>query len=64
MKITERDKILLVLLVVILIVALAVVLPGVGVMACREKLAQYETDTEDGEKDLTARCIIWSIWIL
>ena len=58
MKITERDKILLVLLVVILIVALAVVLPGVGVMACREKLAQYATDTEDVEKDLTEKLAI------
>ncbi len=52
MKITERDKILLVLLVVILIVALAIVLPGVGVMACREKLSTYKADTEELEKEL------------
>ena len=45
MKVTERDKVLLVLLVVVLIVALAIVLPGVGVMSCREKLATYKTDT-------------------
>ncbi len=55
MKITERDKVLLVLLGVILIVALAIVLPGVGVMGCREKIATYKTDTEELEKDLTGK---------
>ena len=55
MKITERDKALLVLLVVILIVALAIVLPGVGVMGCRDKLAEYKTETDDLEKDLDAK---------
>lgn len=58
MKVTERDKVLLVLLVVILIVALAIVLPGVGVMSCREKLATYKTDTEDLEKDLSDKLAI------
>ena len=52
MKITERDKVLLVLLGVILIVALAVVLPGVGVMSCREQLQTIGTDSEELQKEL------------
>ncbi len=58
MKITDRDKVLLVLLVVILIAALAVVLPGVGVMACREKLSAYATDTEELETDLSEKLAV------
>ena len=52
MKITERDKVLLVLLGVILIVALAIVLPGVGVMACRDSLSAYANDTEEIQTEL------------
>ena len=52
MKVTERDKVLLVLLGVILIVALAVVMPGVGVMACRTSLSDYETKTQDLQTQL------------
>ena len=55
MKVTERDKILLVVLGVILIVALAVLLPGVGVMACRDNLATYKTKTADLEADLDSK---------
>ena len=55
MKITERDKVLLVLLAVILVVALAIVLPGVGVLACRDKLAEISTDSEELQQDLDAK---------
>ena len=55
MKITERDKALLILLVVILIVALAIVMPGFGVMSCRDKISDYKTKTEDLEKDLDSK---------
>lgn len=54
MKITERDKMLLVLLAIILVVALVVVLPGIGVMSCNESVASYaiketEVDVEIDE---------------
>ena len=52
MKMTERDKVLLVLLGVILIVALAIMVPGVGVMACRDKLAEFETNDSDIQAEL------------
>ena len=52
MKITERDKVLLVLLAVILVVALAIVLPGVGVLSCRNEIAEYENDSKELEAEL------------
>ena len=52
MKMTERDKVLLVLLGVILIVALAVMVPSVGVMACRDKLAEIETKDIEIQNEL------------
>lgn len=52
MKITERDKVLLVLLGVILVVALAVVLPGVGVMSCMDELDTIELDSEELQTQL------------
>lgn len=52
MKMTERDKVLLVLLGVILIVALAVVMPGVGVLSCRDSIAEYENDSQELEAEL------------
>lgn len=55
MKISERDKVLLVLLGVILIVALAVVLPGVGVMSCNEKLDKLKTDSTELQAELDAQ---------
>ena len=53
MKMTERDKVLLVLLVVVLIVALVVVLPGVGVMSCRESISKYENDAKELDGELS-----------
>ena len=53
MKMTERDKVLLVLLVVVLIVALVVVLPGVGVMSCRESISKYQSDSKDLDGELS-----------
>ena len=47
MKITERDKMLLVVLVIVLVVALAVIMPGVGVMDTRS--AMQETQTKIAE---------------
>ena len=52
MKITERDKVLLVLLGVILIVALAIVLPGVGVMSCNDELDTLETASSELQEEL------------
>jgi len=53
MKMTERDKMLLILLAVILIVALAIVVPGYGVMDTREKIQKTKDSISelDGELD-------------
>ena len=68
MKITERDKILLVLLAVILVVALAVILPGVGVMACNDAISEAEVQIQqlNGEieklkPELTSRGVTLSV---
>ena len=55
MKVTERDKVLLVLLGVILIVALVVIMPGFGVMACRDSLSSYETKSQELQRDLDTK---------
>ena len=54
MKVTQRDKMLLILLGVILVVALVIVLPGVGVMSCNDKIKEYEemSGELDGELDV------------
>ena len=54
MKITERDKILLVVLAIVLVVALAIILPGVGVMDCRSQITEVETNIEEVNGQLTA----------
>lgn len=49
---TQRDKMLLVLLAVILVVALVVILPGVGVMSCRTKIQEYQEQTAELDEEL------------
>ena len=50
MKITQRDKALLLLLLALLVVAIVIVLPGVGVLACNEKVKTF--DGKEKELDL------------
>lgn len=51
MKLSERDKMLLVLLAIVLLVAVAYLLPGVGMSAAMEKTDQYEEMKLDQEDD-------------
>ena len=52
MKMTERDKILLIFLAIILVVAIVVVLPGFGVMSCNDKVAEYKDKSADLDEEL------------
>ena len=54
MKVTEKDKLLLIVLGVIIVVALVVVLPGFGVMSCNSKINEYKEKSAevDGELDV------------
>ena len=51
MKITQRDKVLLLLLLALLVVGLVIVLPGVGVLACNEKTNTLKS--QESELDMT-----------
>ncbi len=53
MKMTQKDKVLLILLGVILVVALVVVIPGFGIMACNDKIKEYNEQTTTLEDELT-----------
>lgn len=52
MKMTQRDKMLLILLGAILVVAIVVVLPGFGVMSCNEKVAEYNDKATEVDSEL------------
>ena len=52
MKMTQRDKVLLILLGLILVVALVVVLPGMGIMSCNEKTKEYQSKTAEMDEVL------------
>ena len=54
MKMTQRDKVLLIFLGLILVVALVVVLPGFGIMSCNDKIKSYQGKMGEVEDDLTA----------
>lgn len=54
MKITERDKLLLVVLVIVLVVALAIIMPGVGIMDVRAKMQDLETEMTEVNEDISA----------
>ncbi|MBP5404718.1 MAG: hypothetical protein J6Y74_02085 [Clostridia bacterium] len=54
MKITQRDKILLVVLAIVFVVALAIVMPSVGVLDCRTELQNIATATEELNEKLAA----------
>lgn len=54
MKITQRDKILLVVLAIVFVVALAIVMPSVGVLDCRTELQNIATETEELNEKLAA----------
>ena len=56
MKMSQRDKVLLILLGLILVVALVVVLPGFGIMSCDAKIKEYQGKMTEVEEELsTAR---------
>ena len=55
MKITQRDKMLLLLLVALLVIALVIVLPGVGVMACNEKMNNIKSEEVELDTELSER---------
>jgi len=52
MKITERDKLLLVVLAIILVVTLAIMMPGVGVMSCNTEIENIETQIDSINTEL------------
>jgi len=54
MKITERDKMLLVVLVIVLVVALAFVMPTFGVMDCRSQIEDVETKIAEVNEKMSA----------
>ncbi len=54
MKITQRDKMLLVVLAIVFVVALVVVMPSVGVLDCRTELQNIATETEELNEKLAA----------
>lgn len=55
MKITQRDKMLLLLMLGLLVVAIVIVLPGVGILACNEKVDTLETEEKDLNSKITER---------
>ena len=54
MKMTQKDKVLLILLGLIVVVALVVVMPGFGVMACNDKIKESATASSEVDEELTA----------
>ena len=54
MKITQRDKMLLVVLVIVFIVALAIVMPGFGVLDARSEIQDTEAKITELNEKITA----------
>ena len=55
MKITQRDKILLLLLLALLVVAVVIILPGVGILACNDKVDSFKTQEKALDNQISER---------
>jgi len=54
MKMTKRDKMLLVVLFIVLVIALLIVMPNFGIMSCKTKINDAESELADLNEKLNA----------